>query len=93
MQVARINSRYGTVRVLERLNENTYRMSGETLYHRISYCENGDGIADVDFEGGPFVQLNDAIKFYGAKDDRRISKIEIDEKTGEKNLIVNLTVA
>lgn len=92
-EVATILSRYGVVRTLCEYGPNTYRLGGESHYGRYGYKEDGSGLLFADMEGGPFVQLGDAISFFGAKnDERRISKIALDETSGEKVVLLLLTV-
>lgn len=90
----KIASRYGVERVLMTHGTDVYRISGKSLYHRCGYKSDGSGIEFVDFEGGPFIQLNDIISFFGAEnDERRITQITIDETSGEGMLRVLLRVS
>jgi len=83
-------SRYGDNRVLKKINDTQYTLSGRSLYHRMGWDDKNSGYEFIDFEGGPFVHMNDTISFYGASDDdRRISKIEIVD-TGDSMIVTAL---
>lgn len=89
-------SRYGDERVLKKLSENTYSIMGKSHYGRAGNNPNGEGLQFIDFEGGPFVCLGTEMSFFGAKDDRKISKVEFiqTEAQGEDNTLnIRVTVA
>lgn len=79
-EARKLTSRYGTERVVLQISDDTFTISGKSEYHRCGSKADGLGLEFVDFEGGPFIQLNDRIGFYTeSDDDRRIKHIAIDE--------------
>lgn len=67
-------SRYGQPRVLKKVGDNEYTISGKSSYMR--WGSGKEGIEYADFDGGPFIAIGADIAFFGAKDDsRRITKI------------------
>ena len=62
-------SRYGQPRVLKKIGDNEYTISGKSSYMR--WGSNKEYIEYADFEGGPFVSIGTEISFFGAKGDKR----------------------
>ena len=57
-----IKNRYGAERVIEKINNNTFRVMGESLVNRGSEDKDGNQTM-FDFEGGPCLNVGGKIKF------------------------------
>jgi hypothetical protein len=77
-----LRNRYGSERVLEKIDSNRIRIIGESLMSRTSEDENGN-YTMYDFEGGPCLNLGGTITY--GKTKWKITKIT-PEKTGRENL-------
>lgn len=76
-----LTNRYGSERVLEKIDSNRIRIMGESLFSRGSEDENGNQTM-FDFEGGPCLNLGGTITY--GKTKWKITKIT-PEKTGREN--------
>ena len=76
-----LTNRYGSERVLEKIDSNRLRIMGESLFSRGSEDENGNQTM-FDFEGGPCLNLGGTITY--GKTKWKITKIT-PEKTGREN--------
>lgn len=61
-----IQSRYGTERIIHKVNPKKLRIQGESLFLRMSEDDNGKVIM-FDFEGGPSLTVGGDINFQGIK--------------------------
>lgn len=78
-----IQSRYGTERIIHKVNSKRLRVQGESLFSRMSEDEQGE-VQMFDFEGGPSLTVGGDITFQGIK--WKINKITpID--TGIENFV------
>ena len=59
-----VKSRYGLDRSVEKIDHQTIRVMGESLFGRISPNDN-DGFNMYDFEGGPCYFVGNKIKYEG----------------------------
>ena len=75
-----IKNRYGAERVIEKINNNTFRVMGESLITRGSEDKDGNQTM-FDFEGGPCLTVGGNIKF--GKTKWKITKIT-NEKTNRE---------
>ena len=75
-----IKNRYGAERVIEKINNNTFRVMGESLVNRGSEDKDGNQTM-FDFEGGPCLTVGGNIKF--GKTKWKITKIT-NEKTNRE---------
>lgn len=57
-----LTNRYGSERVLEKIDSNRIRIMGESLFSRGSEDENGNQTM-FDFEGGPCLNVGGKIRF------------------------------
>ena len=55
-------SRYGSDRVITKINHNTLRIEGESLFSRTSQNDKGE-ITMFDFEGGPVLSVGGELNF------------------------------
>ena len=61
-----IQNRYGVDRVLEKIDSNRIRVTGESLITRGSQDENGNQTM-FDFEGGPCLNVGGNVTYKGTK--------------------------
>ena len=61
-----IKSRYGLERVIEKLDTNRLRITGESQFQRTSTNDAGETIM-FDFEGGPVLSVGGVITFQKSK--------------------------
>jgi hypothetical protein len=59
-----VKSRYGLDRSIEKLDHETFRVIGESTFHRVSPNENGS-LQMYDFEGGPTYFVGAKLKYGG----------------------------
>ena len=57
-----IKNRYGTERVIEKINAESLRVMGESLIYRTSEDKDGN-LSMFDFEGGPCLTVGGDIKY------------------------------
>jgi len=61
-----VQSRYGTERIIHKINPKKLRIQGESLFLNMSEDDNGNVIM-FDFEGGPSLTVGGEIEFQGIK--------------------------
>ena len=61
-----IKSRYGLERVIEKLDTNRFRITGESQFQRTSTNDEGETTM-FDFEGGPVLSVGGIINFQKSK--------------------------
>jgi hypothetical protein len=59
-----VKSRYGLDRSIEKLDHETFRVIGESEFHKISQTQNGQ-LNMYDFEGGPTYFVGAKLKYGG----------------------------
>lgn len=67
-------SRYGSQRVVEKINENQYTIEGPSRFLR--WSGGPSNLTMVDFEGGPYIVIDDSMTLLEVDDERKVSKIE-----------------
>lgn len=77
-----IQSRYGSDRSIEKLDHQTIRVMGESIFGRTSPNENG-GLNMYDFDGGPCYFVGSKIKYEGLQwEITSIEKVSINKLSG-----------
>lgn len=61
-----IKSRYGLDRMLEKIDTDKIRITGESQFQK-TYKNKRGGIKMVDFEGGPFLLVGTKLSFQGVQ--------------------------
>jgi len=79
-----VKNRYGNERVIEKISPTKLRITGESLFSRVSKDEQGNH-SMYDFEGGPCLTLGGKIKYLSTN--WEITKIT-PEPTGKENLVM-----
>ena len=89
-----IHSRHGDKRILKKVSDDQYTLSGRSLYHQKGWDKNGI-VQYMDFEGGPFVWLTAPVSLFGAKhDERKVVHLEVKEgETPTDDIVLNIKVA
>jgi len=89
LELGKFYSRYGDARIFTQTGDNTYVVSGKSLYFRYTHDENTMRINMFDFEGGPTYTLNKPFPFNDSKS--KISALRLVESCeGESS--VEITV-
>lgn len=59
-----LKSRYGSDRTIEKINHNTMRVMGESLFYKTNSSNKGNTTV-FDFEGGPYLTVGGKISYGG----------------------------
>ena len=90
-KVAVCTSRYGEPRDIYRCNvdENTYFVLGKSKYYRVGSDPDSQQLEYVDFEGGPFIMINE--EFYHNKGKLpNVQSLEVVRLNGDGHFCVKL---
>lgn len=84
-----IKNRYGAERVIDKINTETLRVMGESIFSRQSVDEEGN-LSMFDFEGGPCLTVGGNIKFI--QTNWKITSIKKEEEQHEGLVSVRIGV-
>ena len=83
-----IHSRYGQPRHITRVSKKEYLIKGISNFIRMGYSDDSKNIYEfIDFEGGPFLQIGDALLMnLQYKEDRKIVQLKPSEDISENGM-------